>query len=418
MQIKHQIRSPLYRNALFLMADTAVGTALGFFFWMVAATFYTEDEVGLAAAAVSAVSLLALLSRLGLGFALVRFLPHAEKPVEMINSCFTLIGTVALAVAGIFIAGLDLWSPALGFIRENVTYILVFVLLVLGLALSQTMDFVFVARRRAEFALTKNTVFSLLKIPLPILLVPFFRTFGLVSSWGIAIGITLAISVFIFMPRAQDRYKVAPKMSLGIFKGIWGFSSGNYFAALFGAAPALILPIMVVNLLGTEQNAYFYVAWMIAAVIVGIPMGMSRSLFAEGSHLEDDLAVNVRRSLKFIFRLLIPVIILLLLIGKWLLLLFGVGYADNALELLWILGASSLFVGVNRVYMTILRVQGRMTELVAINGFATLALLLGSYLVMPVTGIIGIGYVTVAARATVSLYAAFAMGSSYRKNWA
>jgi len=191
MQIKQQIKDPLYRNSLFLMVNTVVTAGLGFVFWIVVASSklagYTEAEVGLGAAIISAVSLLALVSRLGLGIALIRFLPKAEKPVEMINSCFTLSGIVALAAAGIFIAGLDLWSPTLGFIWDDAMFILAFVLFAFGYTLSGIIDHIFIAKRRADFTLAKSTIFSLLKIPLPILLVLFFRAFGIVSSWGMAI---------------------------------------------------------------------------------------------------------------------------------------------------------------------------------------------------------------------------------------
>ncbi len=403
-QIKQQIRDPLYRNSLFLMANTVVMAGLGFIFWMVVARFYTEAEVGLGAGIISAMSLLALLSRLGLDVALIRFLPKAEKPVDLINSCFTLSGIVALAVAAIFIAGLDLWSPALGFIRENAIFSIAFVLFALFWTLSGVMDFIFISKRRADFALSKNTIYSLLKIPLPILLVLYFHAFGIVASWGVAIGVALAISVLLFLPRAQSRYKPALKIDLGIIKDIRRYSAGNYFANLLGAAPALILPIMIVNLLGAEQTAYFYVAWMVAGLLFAIPGAVSQSLFAEGSYFEVPLGMNVRRSFRFLFLLLIPAIILVLLLGKWLLLLFGAGYAANAFMLLWILALSSLFVGVNSVYMTILRVRGRIRELVAIGGFITIAVLLGSYFIMPTTGIIGVGYAWIAAQGLVSTY--------------
>ena len=414
-QIKQQIRDPLYRNSLFLMANTIVPSGLGFFFWMVVARFYDEAHVGWAAAIISAIGLLALISTLGLNVALIRFLPKAEKPVEMINSCFTLSGIVALAMAAIFIAGVDLWSPALGFIKENATFILAFVLFALVWTLSGMIDHVFIARRRADFALSKNTIFSLLKIPLPILLALFFYSFGIVSSWAIAIGIALAISLFFFLPRVQSAYKVVPRINLGIIKDMWRYSAGNYLVSLFTAAPIFILPIMVVNLLGAEQNAYFYVAWMIANVLFVIPAAVSQSLFAEGSHFEAPLGVNVRRSYKFIFLLLIPAIILLLLLGKWLLLLFGAGYSENALMLLRILALSGIFAGVNNVYITILRVQGRIRELVIITGFGTLAMLLGSYLIMPTTGIVGVGYMLIAVRGLVTIYVAFAMRLRYIK---
>ena len=420
MQIKRQIKDPLYRNSLFWMANAVVTTGLGFIFWVVIARFYTDAEVGLAAAIISVISLLALLSKLGLDVALIRFLPKVDKPVDLINSSFILSGITALAVAAIFIAGSDLWSPPLSFIRKNAIFSIAFVLFTLFWTLSQMMDFVFFARRRADFALLKNTIYSLLKIPLPILLVLHFHTFGIVASWGVAIGIALAISLLLFLPRVQSRYKPVPRLNLDIIKDIRRYSAGNYFANLLGAAPALILPIMILNVLGAEQNAYFYVAWIVTLLLFAIPMAVSQSLFVEGSHFEDSLGMNVRRSFRFIFLLLIPAIILVLLLGKWLLLLFGAAYSLNASMLLWILALSSLFLGVNSVYMTILRVRGRIRELVIIAGFITLAVLVGSYLITPTTGIIGLGYAWIAAQGLVSVYVAFAMSSRYikRRLWA
>lgn len=416
MQMIQQIKSPLYRNSIFLMANAAMMTSLGFFFWIVVARFYTEAEVGAGAAAISAISLLGLIGRLGLDFALVRFLPKAEKPVEMINSCLTLGGIAALAVAGVFLAGLDLWSPALGFIRGNAIFILAFVSFAFGWTLSMMIDFVFIARRRAEFALAKNIIFSLLKIPLPILLVLFFRTFGIVSSWGIAIGVALATSLFLFLPRVQNRYRLVPGLNLGIIKDMWRYSTGNYFAAISATAPTFVLPLMVVNLLGAAQNAFFYVGWMIATLLFAVPRSVSQSLFAEGSHFEDRLGGNVRRSFSFVFLLLIPLVILLLLLGKWLLLLFGASYSENALTLLRILALSSIPFGVNSLYMSILRVRGRIRELVALHGFIAIAVLVGSYFIMPGTGIVGVSYVWIAVQGVVALYVAFVLGSAYIKN--
>lgn len=417
-QIKHQIRDPLYRNSLFLMANTAVMAGLGFVFWMVVARFYTEAEVGLGAAIISAMNLLALLGGLGLGIALIRFLPKAEKPVEMINSCFTLSGIVALALAVIFIAGVDIWSPALGFIKENAVFVLAFVLFALFWMLSGMMDCVFIARRRADFALLKNTIYSLLKIPLPILLVIFFHAFGIISSWGIAMGVALVISLLFFVPRVQNSYKPLPKLDLGIIKDMWRYSAGNYLASLFGSAPIYILPIMVVNVLGAEQNAYFYIAWAIASLLFVIPGAVSVSLFAEGSQFEDELGVNVRRSYRFIFLLLIPAVILLLLLGKWLLLAFGAGYSENGLMLLRILALSGIFIGINSVYGSILLIRRRIRELVIITGLTATAVLLISYLVMPITGIIGVGYALIGAQGLVSVYVAFAMRSRYYRRQA
>jgi O-antigen/teichoic acid export membrane protein len=275
------------------------------------------------------------------------------------------------------------------------------------------MDEIFIAMRRAEFVLSKNAIFSLLKSPLSILLALFFYTFGIVSSWGIAIGIAFIVSLFLFLPHIQNSYNPALNLNTGIIKDMWRYSAGNYFASLFGAVPALILPIMVVNLLGSAQNAYFYIAWMIASLLFAIPLAVSKSLFAEGSHFEDKLGVNVSKSFKLVFFLLIPAIALLLILGKWLLLLFGVNYAVNALMLLWILGASSPFVAINIIYGSILRVVKRVRELMAIAAFLAITVLLGSYFITPVTGIVGIGYALIGAHGVVSVYVVFALRSRY-----
>jgi O-antigen/teichoic acid export membrane protein len=413
-RLRHYLKAPLYRNSLYLIANAVFTTGLGFFFWMVVARFYTPYEVGVASAIISAVYFLSLLSTLGLDVAIIRFLPKSQKPVELINSCLTLNGLIALVVGGIFIAGLSLWSPALVFVRENAVFILAFLLFAFGWTLSGTIGSIFIAKRRAEFNLAKNIIISLLKIPLPILLVLFFHAFGIVSSWGIAAGIAVAICLFFFLPRVQDSYKPVPNLNLNIVKNIWKYSMGNYFASILASTPSFILPIMIVNLLSGEQNAYFYVAWTIASITFSIPSAASQSLFAEGSHFEDELRINTNKAIRFALVLLVPAIILLVVLGKWLLLLFGASYSSNALTLLWILGSSSIFVGMNSIYFTILLVRHRIRELLVLRGLTTLVVLVASVLIMPAMGIVGIGYAWLGAQALVSIYVALAIGWRYR----
>ncbi|MBA7592073.1 hypothetical protein ES708_34247 [subsurface metagenome] len=189
----------------------------------------------------------------------------------MINSCLTISGAIAVVLSVIFVAGLDIWSPALAFIKENMLFAAGFVFFVLAQTLYGVTASVFIARRRADFTLYKSAIFSLLKIPLPILMVVFFHAFGIAASWGIASAVALAVALFFFVPRVYPHYKPVPSFNPGIIGSMWRYSSGSYLARIFNAAPALILPVMVVNLLGAEQNAYFYVAWMIVGLLFAIP---------------------------------------------------------------------------------------------------------------------------------------------------
>jgi O-antigen/teichoic acid export membrane protein len=403
-RLKQLLDIPLYSNAFYLMLNSGVTSLLGFFFWMVVARFYTEAEVGYSSAIISAISLLAVVSLVGLNSSVIRFLPLADRPQKMINFGFTISGLISLVAAGIFLAGLGLWSPALSFIRQNAIFCSAFIIFALLWTLSSLIDATFIASRRAGFVLSKNTVFSVLKIPLPILFVLFFHTFGIVTSWGIAVAVGVALSLFLFLPKVQNHYKPVPTLKPGPIKGMWQYSGGYYLSNLFSVAPALILPIMVVNLISAESNAYFYVAWMIAGLLFAIPTAVASSLFAEGSHFEDKLRENVVKSLKFTFLLLIPAVIVLVLVGKWLLLAFGQSYSANALKLLWILAASSFPLGINHIYSGILRVTGRLKELAIIWGLIAIAALLVSFLIMPSTGIIGIGYAWLGVQVVVAIY--------------
>jgi O-antigen/teichoic acid export membrane protein len=402
--IRRLLTTPLYANALYLILSTAVTSLSGFFFWLIVARFYTEAVVGYSSAIISALSLLIVLSMVGLDISLVRFLPRADNPCKMINTCFTLGSLVSLLVAGIFLAGLGFWSPALSFVREDAIFCLAFLFFAVLWTLSPLIESAFLAKRRAGFTLSKNAILSSLKLPLPVLLAPYFQIFGVVASWGIALALALAVALLLFLPRVQEGYRPLPALDLGLVKKLWRYSSANYLVNLLSAAPGYLLPLMVVNLLGAEQNAYFYIAWVIAALLFAIPVAASSSLFAEGSHFEDRLRENVIKSLKSTFLLLIPAAILLAAVGKWLLLAFGQGYSPNALPLLWVLCLSSLPRGINYIYTGMLRVTGRITELIIIWGVIAVGVLVASYLLLPLTGIIGIGYAWLGAQLIVAIY--------------
>lgn len=412
--ILEHIKSPLYRNSFFLMANTAVTAGLGFFFWMVVARFYVEAQVGLAAAIISAISLLTVLSNPGLGASLVRFLPKAENPRDMINSCLTVSGIIAVVLGTIFVLGLDIWSPALLFVKTNIIFAAAFVGFVLVQVLFGMVGSVFIASRRTDFTLYKSSIFSLLKIPLPILMALFFSVFGIAASWGIATAVALTVALFFFVPRVQRHYRPVPRLNLSVIGSMWRYSTSSYLVRLFSAATPLVLPVMVVNLLGAEQNAYFYVAWTISGLLFAIPAAVSHSLFAEGAHFKEDLWPNAIRSLKFVFLILVPAVILVLLVGKWVLLLFGEGYSASGLMLLRILSLASLFSGVTVIYTATLRVEDRLKELGLIYGLVTATALLISYFIMPIYGLVGIGYVWLAIQGAVCLYAALAMRMRYR----
>lgn len=402
-RLRQIIATPLYRNALYLILNSAIDAFFGFFFWIAAARFYSESEVGTSSAVISAVNLLALLSMVGLNFSVIRFLSQAQRPRQLINSSFTLTGLLSLVAAGFFLAGLGWWSPALTFIRQNTIITLNFLAFAVLWVAATLTDSVFIAKRRAGFVLIFNTITGLLKVALVIALALVSYTFGIIASWTTGLVVALAISLFLLLPRVEAGYRPVPNLKAGQVKGFTRYSLRSYVAALLSRGPTMVLPILVLNVLGTESNAYFFIAWRIAELLFAIPWAISQSLFAEGSFSPRTIKENVTKSIKFTLILAVAATVLFIVSAKWLLLAFGQNYSDNALHLLWLLSLASVPLGISHVYIGVLRVQDRLREMVIIRGVVAIAVPVLSLLVMRANGIMGIGHVWLGLQSAVAI---------------
>jgi O-antigen/teichoic acid export membrane protein len=327
-----------------------------------------------------------------------------------------LTGVVSLILSVIFILGIPVWSPALIFVRSNAIFYLVVVVITIVLTTSNITNSVFIAKRRAGFVLTKNAIFSIIRLPLLLGMSIAFHAFGVVASWGLAIGITFIISLFWFLPKTIDGYRPLPTHDMSQIIKTRHYSINSYIASLFARAMSMLLPVLVLNILGVTHNAYFYVAWMIANLLFAISHAVSESLFAEGVHSQDRMRENVLRSIKFTFLLLIPAAIAIMALGKWLLLAFGQNYSSNALQLLLVLCISSLPVAIIHVYISLLRVKNRLKELIVIQAFIAISVIALSVLIMPMSGIIGIGYVWLGTQAVVALVLFFRLRGWIARN--
>ncbi len=401
----------LYRNAIYLMINSAALALAGFFFWMVAARLYPVEAVGLASAAIAAIGLLTLLSTLGLDYGLIRFLPGSgQKARDMINSCFTVSGLISIALAFIFVAGLGIWSPVLLPIREHPVFFVAFMFFTLVFTLQGFTYHAFIAKRRAGFALAQGLIFGLLRfIPL-FVLASLLDTFGIFVSLGIAVSIAGATAILLLLPQVEKGYRPFPLIKNGVINEIVHFSFANYTANFFWMLPQFILPLMVVNLLGAEQNAYFYIGWSVASILFMVPQAASFSLFAEGSHDVEGLGYNMKRSFKLILVLLVPAIIILLLLGDKILSLFGRAYSGSAIRLLWILAFSALPLSVNYIYYGIKRVEMRMKSVIGLTAFIAIATLGMSYFLLPQMGILGAGVAWLSSQGVGALIVMYNLG--------
>jgi O-antigen/teichoic acid export membrane protein len=410
-KIKELGKVPLYSNAFFLITANVCNAIFGFVFWIVVARFYTAEQVGLASATIAGMGFVVAVSRFGLEMALVRFLQQSqESAFTTINIVLTIGLIMSVVVAFVFIIGLGLWSPALIFIRENPVYLAAFMVFCAAATLSVFADYTCIAERKSHLALWRSLIFGFLKIPLAVLLARVLVTFGIFSSWGIALLIALFISMLIFLPHAHPGYHFFFTFKGSVVQDMMKFAFANYVATFLWSAPGMVFPIMVLNMLGAEANAYFYVAWAIGGVLTMIPTSVATSLFAEGSYDGVQLKSHVSRSLKMAGILLVPAVVLVVVLADKLLLLFGGSYSESAASLLRILALGALPMSVNSIFIGTKQVQKDLKALLGLTAFAA-AVALGMALVLvPQTGIegAGIGWVigqSVAALLVVGIFA-------------
>ena len=393
----------LYSNAFYLVITNGMTSVLGFVFWIVVARFYPPEDVGIASALIAAVTLLAGFTHLGLDKALVRFLSHSgEDASSLINTVFTVVALISILGIAIFIAGLGIWSPALLFIRQNLFYLATFVLFTIGFNMSHLIDQIFIAERRAGFTAAKSLIFGLLKLLLPIIMAAYFHSFGIFASWGISLLVALLVGILVFFPRVLTDYRPFFTVRKKVVNDILRFSFANYIADFFWSAAGSILPIMVLNLLGAESTAYFYIAWSVGGICMVVSGAVSISLFAEGSYDEERLGLNIWRSVKLILITLVPIIILVFAIAPWLLLLFGGSYSESGTTLLRIMSVSALPWSINVVYLSKLRVERKLKVIIGFTVVIAVLSLGLSYFLLPRMGINGVGFAWLATHGIIA----------------
>lgn len=402
--IKNHINDPLFKNSYFLMANTAIYAGVGFIFWIVAARVYSTAEVGIGSAIVSVMGLLSIFALMGFDISLIRYVPTEEKKGIIINTCLTTTTAVSILLAIIFLAGLDIWAPALNLLNNNFFYEIAFIIFTVFSALSMLQISIFAAFRAAKYSFFQSLTNFLRLLLLPFLLI--FGSFGIFAAFGLTYAITFIVGNK-FISKVDYSYKMIPTIKKSVIQKMFHYSFRNYITNIFTQIPTYILPLLVVNLLSPEMNAYFYVAWTFSLILLTVPVSISKSLLAEGSFSQKEFSNKVIQSLKFTLILLITAIIGILIFGKYLLLLFGENYALNSFNLLIILCIASIPYSIVQIYATTKRLQKNINELIVIFSFIASATIIGSFFLLQKFGIISIGYMWLASNGIVALYILF-----------
>lgn len=395
----------LYSNAIYLVVSNAISSLIGFIFWIIAARLYTTEQVGLASAVIGAVGLVTSVSHLGMSMGLVRFLPDDEKQANDVINTFTTIGLITTGLTAlIFIGGLSIWSSALLFLRQDLIHFIDFIALCLGNQLLTVTQYVFIAKRRSGYVTLQTSIFNVLRLLLVVVFAYSLHSDGIIYAWTISLILVPLICIAVLLPRVQSHYRPSFKIDKKIVSRVLSFSLANYIAMTFSVLPGTIFPLMVVNLLGADSNAYFYIAWTIGTILPGIAGGVTTSLFAEGSKDEKTLETNIWRSLKMSFIIVVPLTVLVMFIAPILLRLYGHSYADNGMSVLRLVVLASVPTILNAIYVSIKRVEKNMKALVIFSCVQGIASVLLALLLIKLLGLNGLGIAWLSVQTALALF--------------
>lgn len=394
------IKEPFYRNSLAILGNSFSSAFYGLVFWIVAAHMLRSDDLGLAIATISAATLLTSLSRFGMDDVLVRFLPGSKDKPVLYSSILLVTLLLAIIMTVGFLCLVDYLSPSLSYLR-NGWYLLLFLFYMVTISIYTTQNTTLLAIRRADLSFVQN---SLLGMRILLLFaIASLGAIGILLSFNVAYLAALLLGLVYLAKQGFTLRPGGVKTVIKIVRDHLGYSTGNYVSVIFTILPSTLIPIIIINTIGAENVAYFYIAYSIAALLFIIPNAISMSLFIEGSH---DMPMNEYslKSMKMIFLIIIPLIVVLLLFGDKLLLLFNKEYSQQSIDLLKLLIMSGLFSSIISVYSSIRRVEKNVKSLNKVSIASSIMIVGLGYVFMTMYGLIGLGYAWLASNAILAVF--------------
>jgi glycosyltransferase involved in cell wall biosynthesis/O-antigen/teichoic acid export membrane protein len=369
VRVRQLVDESLFRNSAFLWANLMIGAVTGLGTIIIITRLYPVRAVGLSAAALSATSLVVAVSRLGLDYSLVRFLPTSRRRADLINSALTATVLVAVVASGVFLA---LPSALKLYALGGVAFAAVF-LVSTGLASGESqLENIFIADRAVGMITRTKLLSSLIRLAAPLALL-FLGIAGPYVAQGVVPVVAEFSILVVILARRGHRFR--PKLSASATRDLRRFSAGTYIAGLTGALPAMILPLIILARFGPSENAYWYTAMVGATLLFSLPGAISRTLLAEAAHRPSERGALVRRSAILIAAVMLPVLSFAYLAAPLGLEVLGPRYAVASLATLrWLIIAAAMS-SVSYVTGTILYVAKKTFSIAVINAIDAIIVL-------------------------------------------
>ncbi|TVT24841.1 oligosaccharide flippase family protein [Amycolatopsis acidiphila] len=322
-------------DGLALSASAGITAVAGMIGWVLAARLLPTAEVGDTSAFVSGFLLVAGVAELGLGPAILRWLPRSgarNRRLLARSYLAVLLGGLAGSVVFVLV-------PAGGEVVHRLPAgVLLFIPAAVGWTLFQFQDAVLTGLNQARWVPVENGSFSVARLALLGALAPVLGSLGLVLSWMVptVLGVVV-VTVLVFR-------RVRPGPAPGVLpdrREIVRLLAPTYPATVCLVVLYNLVPLIVLHRFGAEANAVFFVVWTAINALDVAATAFVNPLVVRLSAEPGNARRLVREAGGRLVLVFAPVLLIGGLLAGVLLAIFGPQYTQGA-GLLRILLASQL----------------------------------------------------------------------------
>jgi O-antigen/teichoic acid export membrane protein len=350
----------LLSNAASMVGTAVVTSLLGAAFWLVATHDFSKDAVGLASAAISAMTLLGFMATVGMGTLLMGELPRMERVHRsVIDAALLLTGSIGAALGLAFVVVAPLASSNFDQLAGTPFAAVLFVVGVALSALTFVLDQALIGLLKGGLQLRRNIVFTAVKLVALLPVAALVADAGpqwIYGTWTVGIAVSMVALVGFY--RSRDGDPLRPDFAL--LKTMRLHAATHHAVNVALRTPELVLPTVVVAVLSPAANASFYIAYMITGFLFFVPLSLSTVLYAVGSGESKLLADRFRLTVYVSLGFGVISNLSLLVLAKPLLGIFGASYASEATDTLRILALDIFPSTFLSHYVALRRIQRRL----------------------------------------------------------
>jgi O-antigen/teichoic acid export membrane protein len=362
-----------------LLTAQLLSAALGLVFWVLVARLVDVEEVGVAAAAISAQTLLGIVTVLGYGTMLISELAKAEPPRQrtMVLRSLLIVFVSSAVAAGVVVAVSPWLSTNLRSALGDPIGAGAFVLGTAGFAWALVVDDTCLGVKRSRLQVWRNLVASSLRFPLTALLLVLGFTDAHVLQLCWVLPLVASVPFTLWRLRLPKPDHAGPSF-LADLRDFLGLALRNHALSLALAAGSQMVPVVAALTLDSVGNAEFAVAWLMATFVFLPPYLLATALLAHGATAtEEEFRHSMERTIPAALSLSALLSVGAWVLGEPVLMIFGGHYAEHSWSILALLVPAGLWMVVKDHLVTLWRTQRR---------FALATRLAGAALVIEVVG--------------------------------